>query len=161
MNSNRSCVRCAHENCKVCSPQTSCWTCNEGFFRTRTACISGCPTGQYIGYDFLKYAQCVNCPSNCLECDSKDTCKTCAPPNIKVTSPYPDVPEATVQKALKATCVSTPLGCPNGTFDNETGNVCQICSRGCASCDRQGNCLANCSSNCSDCIARPARCIKC
>ena len=120
---NLRCVECLTKHCKVCAPEMICWTCLSGFFRGRQACMSSCPVGQFMGQDFLHYYQCMSCPQPCLNCSSVDTCSNCAPPYVKVSSPYPDVSETTVQKALHTSCV-LPINCPTGTFYNSSANVC-------------------------------------
>eukprot|EP00347_Sterkiella_histriomuscorum_P015248 403357748 len=164
-NAGRQCIPCSTRNCKVCAPQATCWTCNPGFYKSRTQCFNTCPVGQYIGQDFLKYYQCQTCPASCVNCSSRDTCSQCAEGYIKVASQYPDIEETQVQKTLGVTCVRNGSQCPNGTWFNQNANECRLCPRGCAQCDSQGQCVVQCDlstqSKCQDCLSKPLDCLQC
>eukprot|EP00347_Sterkiella_histriomuscorum_P016382 403353403 len=87
-----SCKSCGIQYCTICSPQNSCFKCqNEYFFnQTTKVCESqknkvnslcpafynakNCPDAQYFDMKTLK---CVNCPGSCDFCSDSTTCLQC------------------------------------------------------------------------------------
>ncbi|CDW82377.1 neurohypophysial n-terminal domain containing protein [Stylonychia lemnae] len=162
-NAGRECKACLTKNCDVCAPQSNCWTCSEGFYKGRSSCFNTCPAGSFLSQDYLKYYQCSNCAAPCQRCNSRDTCSSCAAPYIKVTSQFSDIKEEDVQKILKKSCVYNASYCPDGTFYSAQRDQCILCPRGCALCDKTGQCTGYCNNQtrCQDCISKPAQCIQC
>lgn len=77
-NRDNMCQACS-KNCRMCITPNTCWTCQEGYYKTTQGCKDSCPPGYYFTLDNIhQYYQCVNkCPANCLKCRSRGTCDQC------------------------------------------------------------------------------------
>lgn len=109
------CSQCIN-NCKACTTDVICLSCQTGFYLNGTSCISNCPTRTY-----LENNVCINCSSNCGTCDSTG-CLTCDSGYLLYSS----------------VCY---LACPPGVY--VSGSLCTTCNASCQSCSISAN---NCSS---------------
>lgn len=67
--------------CEICTNFTTCLSCQAGYFvNASSACVPRCEIGYYGGADPLtSYAQCFQCPSECIQCTETFNCTSCRP----------------------------------------------------------------------------------
>jgi hypothetical protein len=141
-----TCRRC-ELNCKICSNDTACTSCNSGFYLKNGECVSDCGDGYY-----LSTSTCLSCESDCKTCSSNTLCTVC-------NSGY------YLSSSDCLACESNCDVCSNST-------ACSLCNTGfylknedCVSDCGDGYYISNndcltCGTNCKSCNSDTA-CISC
>lgn len=171
--SNSTCKTC-HKDCKSCegSAENQCLTCPSDKVLVDGKCVLNCPTGSY-----RKYGLCLKCRStNCLNCESQDSCTQCEDGYYLLCSPLCEcVAQCPLGFAIHAAsyscqpcpancavCSSTSmcLSCQHGYVYYAPSGMClNTCPEGYYS-SPNGNCVS-CSPPCSTCIGLASNCSSC
>lgn len=111
-----SCKKCFDSRCAQCfaEDENLCQKCLNGFKLFENVCYAKCPLGYYDNNGF-----CVKCAKGCLDCESRESCRSC------------DYSRNLVMYEGK--CVEN---CPAGFYKEYKENVCRQCAnKDCLLCD--------------------------
>jgi proprotein convertase subtilisin/kexin type 5 len=114
-----------------------CTPCRPGRFSYQSNCVNRCPVSTYPNSDNI----CLNCPSNCVQCNSSSNCLACAKGYYSFNGQCMQSTTCSPsQFSLGSNCV---LNCPFGTYQD--GTVCSpLCPAGQAY--SKGWCVESCPS---------------
>lgn len=114
-------------SCELCTEESDCSKCNEGFYLNDNTCLEVCPEDKYPE---INSRTCQPCNSACLGCYGPfvSDCKQCNS-------------EQSYSKSSEGKCTLTQ--CPTGTYLSLIGKSinCLQCNSTCSSCDGPGSCL--------------------
>lgn len=146
-------------NCDTCIQQNTCLKCTAGFVLSGVNpanCVSACETG-YVSDS----VQCLQCPSQCSNCDMNGNCLAWVQNPTSVSCP------SGCSLCINATCVSCTVGnylnsagqctstCPPSTFADTLSRQCRKCSPQCAECltfSRCSKCISSFYLNGESCV---------
>ncbi|EAR99373.2 transmembrane protein, putative (macronuclear) [Tetrahymena thermophila SB210] len=138
---DNTCSYC-HPNCKTCTgpTQNQCQTCETGFYKNGTSCLSICPPGYY--QDSVNFV-CLKCNGECDTCygPDKNQCQSCKLPRIfYLNQCITQCPTGFFMHPTSNSCVTV---CPKSYYPDTNSAQCLPCHNFCSTCFGSGNTKCN------------------
>ncbi|KAL4508482.1 hypothetical protein ABPG72_003786 [Tetrahymena utriculariae] len=138
---DNTCSYC-HPNCKTCtgSTQNNCLTCETGFYKNGSSCLSLCPPSYYP--DSINFV-CLKCNPECDTCygPDKNQCQSCKLPRIfYLNQCITQCPSGFFMHPTSNSCVTV---CPKSYYPDTNSAQCLLCHNFCSTCYGGGNTKCN------------------